>query len=131
MASTRKSSRVRTVSGFSPAKRKRPESPSFPLPAPVALSITVEKDVSAAVESVSNQETLTVPGGNTECIAEDTPVEKVSAAIFKDPNFVAKYTDPQTKIRFADAEEFSRVRMLPSDLVTGYLALRKASAPVP
>ncbi|XP_025094495.1 INO80 complex subunit C-like [Pomacea canaliculata] len=88
MASTRKSSRVRTVSGFSPAKRKRPESPSFPLPAPVALSITVEKDVSAAVESVSNQETLTVPGGNTECIAEDTPVEKVSAAIFKDPNFV-------------------------------------------
>ncbi|KAK7494992.1 hypothetical protein BaRGS_00013871 [Batillaria attramentaria] len=43
----------------------------------------------------------------------------------------SKYTDPQTKIRFANAEEFTRARMLPSDLVTGYLALRKASGPVP
>ena len=43
----------------------------------------------------------------------------------------ARYTDPQTKIRYANPEEFTRVRTLPSDLVTGYLALRKASAPVP
>lgn len=43
----------------------------------------------------------------------------------------ARYTDPQTKIRYATPEEFSRVRTLPSDLVSGYLSLRKASGPVP
>ncbi|KAI0227491.1 INO80 complex subunit C [Lamellibrachia satsuma] len=43
----------------------------------------------------------------------------------------AKYTDPQTKIRYASTEEFSRIRMLPSDITAGYLALRKANIPVP
>ncbi|XP_067649396.1 INO80 complex subunit C-like [Haliotis asinina] len=43
----------------------------------------------------------------------------------------APYTDPQTKMRYATAEEFTRARMLPGDLVTGYLALRKANPPVP
>ncbi|KAK7110398.1 INO80 complex subunit C-like [Littorina saxatilis] len=43
----------------------------------------------------------------------------------------ALYTDPQTKLRYATADEFTRARTLPSDLVTGYLALRKASGPVP
>ncbi|XP_038078198.1 INO80 complex subunit C-like isoform X2 [Patiria miniata] len=41
--------------------------------------------------------------------------------------FPAKYTDPQTKLRYADAEEFSRTRMLPADIVTGLLTLRKAN----
>ena len=43
----------------------------------------------------------------------------------------AKYTDPQSKIRYANAEEFSRIKMLPSDIVAGYLALRKANPAVP
>ncbi|KAK2188163.1 hypothetical protein NP493_142g01005 [Ridgeia piscesae] len=43
----------------------------------------------------------------------------------------AKYTDPQTKIRYASTEEFSRIRMLPSDITAGYLSLRKANIPVP
>ncbi|XP_048881854.1 INO80 complex subunit C [Brienomyrus brachyistius] len=43
----------------------------------------------------------------------------------------ASYTDPQTKLRFASSEEFSYIRLLPSDVVTGYLALRKASCVVP
>lgn len=43
----------------------------------------------------------------------------------------SKYTDPQTKIRYANAEEFSRIKMLPSDIVAGYLALRKANLAVP
>eukprot|EP00914_Ancora_sagittata_P013287 GHVO01025847.1.p1 GENE.GHVO01025847.1~~GHVO01025847.1.p1 ORF type:complete len:169 (+),score=15.14 GHVO01025847.1:284-790(+) len=41
------------------------------------------------------------------------------------------YTDPQTKLRYSNADEFSRIKMLPSDIVSGYLALRKANAPVP
>lgn len=43
----------------------------------------------------------------------------------------ANYTDPQTKLRFASTEEFSYIRQLPTDVVTGYLALRKAPCIVP
>ncbi|XP_032928982.1 INO80 complex subunit C [Catharus ustulatus] len=40
----------------------------------------------------------------------------------------ANYTDPQSKLRFSTIEEFAYIRMLPSDVVTGYLALRKATS---
>ncbi|XP_068792288.1 INO80 complex subunit C [Struthio camelus] len=40
----------------------------------------------------------------------------------------ANYTDPQSKLRFSTTEEFAYIRMLPSDVVTGYLALRKATS---
>lgn len=43
----------------------------------------------------------------------------------------ANYTDPQSKLRFSSIEEFSYIRRLPSDVVTGYLALRKATSIVP
>ena len=45
--------------------------------------------------------------------------------------FKANYTDPQTKLRFTSSEEFSYIRLLPTDVVTGYLALRKATCIVP
>lgn len=44
---------------------------------------------------------------------------------------LANYTDPQSKLRFSTVEEFSYIRRLPSDVVTGYLALRKATSIVP
>nr|XP_033783272.1 INO80 complex subunit C-like isoform X2 [Geotrypetes seraphini] len=43
----------------------------------------------------------------------------------------ANYTDPQSKLRFSTTEEFNYIRMLPTDVVTGYLALRKATSIVP
>ncbi|XP_060756907.1 INO80 complex subunit C [Neoarius graeffei] len=43
----------------------------------------------------------------------------------------ANYTDPQTKLRFTSSEEFSYIRLLPTDVVAGYLALRKATCIVP
>ncbi|XP_064647935.1 INO80 complex subunit C-like [Lineus longissimus] len=43
----------------------------------------------------------------------------------------AKYTDPQTKLRYATPDEYTRIRMLPQDIVAGLLTLRKANAPVP
>uniref|UniRef100_A0A3B3X8C6 Vps72/YL1 C-terminal domain-containing protein n=2 Tax=Cyprinodontoidei TaxID=8087 RepID=A0A3B3X8C6_9TELE len=43
----------------------------------------------------------------------------------------ANYTDPQTKLRFTSSEEFSYIRLLPTDVVTGYLTLRKATCIVP
>ncbi|KAM4027666.1 INO80 complex subunit C [Anomaloglossus baeobatrachus] len=43
----------------------------------------------------------------------------------------ASYTDPQTKLRYSTIEEFNYIRMLPTDVITGYLALRKATSIVP
>lgn len=43
----------------------------------------------------------------------------------------ANYTDPQTKLHFTSSEEFSYIRQLPTDVVSGYLALRKATCIVP
>ncbi|XP_075212420.1 INO80 complex subunit C [Lycorma delicatula] len=42
----------------------------------------------------------------------------------------AKYTDPQTKLLYAMADEFSTVRSLPSDIISGYLTLRGANNPI-
>lgn len=42
----------------------------------------------------------------------------------------AKYTDPQTKLFFANAEEFATTRSLPSDIIAGYLSLRGANNPI-
>ena len=39
----------------------------------------------------------------------------------------AAYTDPQTKLNFSCSEEFAEIRKLPSDIVEGYLSLRKAN----
>jgi len=39
----------------------------------------------------------------------------------------ANYTDPHTKLHYACSEEFAEIRKLPSDIVQGYLALRKAN----
>ncbi|XP_014250714.1 INO80 complex subunit C isoform X2 [Cimex lectularius] len=42
----------------------------------------------------------------------------------------AKYTDPQTKLFFSNAEEFATIRSLPSDIIAGYLNLRGANNPI-
>ncbi|XP_050526416.1 INO80 complex subunit C [Daktulosphaira vitifoliae] len=43
---------------------------------------------------------------------------------------IAKYKDPQTSLYYAGHEEFSTVRNLPSDIITGYLTLRGAYNPI-
>lgn len=42
----------------------------------------------------------------------------------------AKYTDPQTKLRYANVEEYAMLRLLSPDQINGYLILRRASLPV-
>lgn len=39
----------------------------------------------------------------------------------------ANYTDPHTKLNYANAAEFKVIKKLPSDLVAGYLTLRRAN----
>uniref|UniRef100_A0A0D6QQZ8 Vps72/YL1 C-terminal domain-containing protein n=1 Tax=Araucaria cunninghamii TaxID=56994 RepID=A0A0D6QQZ8_ARACU len=41
--------------------------------------------------------------------------------------FVARYTDPRTKLRYANADVFKRIRYLSNDSIQGYLALRNAA----
>ncbi|XP_049762655.1 INO80 complex subunit C isoform X1 [Schistocerca cancellata] len=43
---------------------------------------------------------------------------------------LAKYKDPQTKLLYANAEEFSTIRSLPMDITAGYLSLRRANNPM-
>lgn len=40
----------------------------------------------------------------------------------------APYTDPQTRLRFANKDEYSTLIGLPMDITAGYLALRGASS---
>lgn len=42
----------------------------------------------------------------------------------------AKYTDPQTKLRYSNAEEYAKLRLLSPDQVNGYLILRRATLSV-
>lgn len=39
----------------------------------------------------------------------------------------APYTDPRTKLRYANAEVFKLIRSLPEDTIQGYLSLRNAA----
>jgi len=39
----------------------------------------------------------------------------------------AVYTDPQTKLNYTVSEEFQIIRKMPSDIVAGYLTLRRAN----
>ncbi|XP_070378571.1 uncharacterized protein [Dermacentor albipictus] len=43
---------------------------------------------------------------------------------------VAPYTDPKTKLRYANRHEYARLRLLTADQVNGYLVLRRAALPV-
>lgn len=62
----------------------------------------------------------------------DAPPSLFPAKKYSDlSGLAANYTDPQTKLRYASVEEFARIRMLPADVVAAYLAVRKASVPVP
>uniref|UniRef100_A0A673UNJ7 Uncharacterized protein n=1 Tax=Suricata suricatta TaxID=37032 RepID=A0A673UNJ7_SURSU len=60
-----------------------------------------------------NSSGVTTPGGR----------KRVSASSFRQ----AKESDSQKKLGFSTVEEYSCIWRLPSDIVTGYLALRKAT----
>ncbi|EPQ10406.1 INO80 complex subunit C [Myotis brandtii] len=128
-----------TGPGIARNSKKRPASPSHSSSSSGGYGAGKRKKVSASSFA---------QGISMEAMSEDKmvpsdfstgPVEKTSKPLpFKDPNFVhsghgllADYTDPQSKLRFSTTEEFSYIQRLPSDVVTGYLALRKATRIMP
>ncbi|KAG7161713.1 INO80 complex subunit C-like [Homarus americanus] len=65
-----------------------------------------------------------IPDSSIDAPPAFTPAKKYSDV----SGLPANYTDPLTKLRFADASEFYRVRDLPMDIVNGLLELRKANS---
>uniref|UniRef100_A0A2K5RGW6 Vps72/YL1 C-terminal domain-containing protein n=1 Tax=Cebus imitator TaxID=2715852 RepID=A0A2K5RGW6_CEBIM len=60
------------------------------------------------------------------CFSIDAPPSFKPAKKYSDVSgLLANYTDPQSKLRF------STIKELPSDVVTGYLALRRATSIIP
>ncbi|XP_015930972.1 INO80 complex subunit C [Parasteatoda tepidariorum] len=58
----------------------------------------------------------------------DSPVSLKPPKKYSDiSGFEAKYTDPQTKMRFSNAAEFQIIRSLQPETVNNYLSLRKAN----
>ncbi len=70
-------------------------------------------------------------GGSCYYWSIDAPPSFSPAKKYSDlSGLPAKYTDPQTKLRYATAEEFKAIRKMPGDVVASYLALRKANTPL-
>jgi len=59
----------------------------------------------------------------------DAPPSFIPAKKYSDlSGLETTYTDPQTKLNYATADEFQEIRRMPSDLIQGYLTLRKANS---
>ena len=79
------------------------------------------KQILTAEQSLSWPEEA-VTYSSLEAPPSFTPAKKYSDL----SGLEAAYTDPQTKLHYACSEEFAEIRRLPSDILEGYLALRKA-----
>ncbi|XP_064486181.1 INO80 complex subunit C-like [Ornithodoros turicata] len=71
-----------------------------------------------------------LPGVVTYSSLEAPPSLKPAKKYSDISGLPAKYTDPQTKLRYSNAEEYAKLRLLSPDQVNGYLILRRATLPV-
>lgn len=77
---------------------------------------------------ISAERSLGWPEGSVTYGSIDAPISFKPGKKYSDiSGFQAKYTDPQTKLRYSSASEFRIVRQLPYDRMQGYLGLRNAS----
>ena len=77
--------------------------------------------------------------GLKQLLTQEQPEESSYATLDAPPSFKpakkfsdisgleANYTDPHTKLHYANIAEFKIIKKLPSDLVNGYLTLRRAN----
>ncbi|CAN7951185.1 unnamed protein product [Ixodes persulcatus] len=72
-----------------------------------------------------------MPGSSASYAALEAPLSLKPSKKYSDTSGLpARYTDPATKLRYANVDEYARIRLLTPDQVNGYLILRKASLPV-
>ncbi|XP_034254751.1 INO80 complex subunit C [Thrips palmi] len=80
---------------------------------------------------LTQERTLPWPASSVLYSSINAPPSFVPCKKYSDiSGLQANYTDPQTKLFYASAEEFGTIRRLPSDIVAGYLALRRANNPI-
>lgn len=71
---------------------------------------------------------LNYPPGEPTYISIEAPPSMYPAKKYCDiTGFEAPYTDPRTKLRYANPEVFKRIRSLPDEYIQGFLALRNAA----
>lgn len=67
------------------------------------------------------------PAGEPNYMNVEAPPSMYPAKKYCDMSgFEAPYTDPRTKLHFANTDIFKKIRALPTEYVQGYLALRNA-----
>lgn len=78
---------------------------------------------------ISTEKTLQWPDNVVHYSSINAPPSFKPAEKFSDlSGLPAPYTDPQTRLRFANKEEYGTLIGLPMDITAGYLALRGASS---
>lgn len=80
---------------------------------------------------LQTEQNLPWPAGEADSLhywSMDAPPSFRPSKKFSDVSGLeSKYTDPQTKLNYSSTTEFKIIRKLPSDIVSGYLTLRKAN----
>jgi len=89
---------------------------------------TKKKPWKTLKQILSSEQSLTWPEDAITYSSLEAPPSFRPAKKYSDISGIeAPYTDPHTKLNYACSEEFAEIRKLPSDIVQGYLALRKAN----
>ncbi|KAK9884836.1 hypothetical protein WA026_009060 [Henosepilachna vigintioctopunctata] len=78
---------------------------------------------------ISSEKTLPWPEGTVLYSSINAPPSFRPPEKFSDlSGLPALYTDPATRLRYANKEEYATILDLPMDITAGYLALRGASS---
>ncbi|XP_057293840.1 INO80 complex subunit C-like [Hydractinia symbiolongicarpus] len=74
-----------------------------------------------------SEKTHSSPDGPTYLRIDSPPPLKPAKKYSDITGQLAKYTDPETGLYYASAEEYKQIKRLPPDVVQGYLALRNVN----
>jgi len=78
---------------------------------------------------LSQEQSLSWPDTAVTYSSLDSPPSFKPAKKYSDiSGLLAPYTDPHTKLNYSSTEEYQHIRTLPSDIVQGFLAVRKANS---
>nr|XP_035945264.1 INO80 complex subunit C isoform X3 [Halichoerus grypus] len=123
-----------SAGGYSASKKKKVSSSSFTQHSGHGGAVAGKKNRTwkNLKQILASERALPWQLNDPNYFSIDAPPSFKPAKKYSDVSgLLANYTDPQSKLRFSTIEEFSYIRRLPSDVVTGYLALRKATSIVP
>ncbi|KAJ3664619.1 hypothetical protein Zmor_000173 [Zophobas morio] len=96
---------------------------------PNSKTIVKKRAWKSLKQIISTEKALPWPDNVVHYSSINAPPSFKPAEKFSDlSGLPAPYTDPQTRLRFANKEEYATLIALPMDITAGYLALRGASS---